>query len=721
MHHPGPPRFVSVGESVELAPRNPDPDEEYRWSIDGAPAESAFEGSDKLPVGTPAGYPVSERREGERGPVVHFSPDVPGTYVVELDAPDGVHSLTVRAFPDERRDARFSIPAEDLPIPESKRDSTPVSVSGPFNNHLLATDRPRRVGDEYVLDARLRPGEHTASFAVNDDLAEGVRTTVVVDGPGRPRIRLDATLEGDEIAVAATPKSAPDSGYSNDDLPVEFYLDGRDELDDDDVTVDGRELRVPTDDLPERARIHAVTAGERRSIGDTLVLGATDSDSVSVEHPNDPPEWAESPTVYEIFVRSFAGETLPTTFGETERRVEYLESLGVDCLWLTPVLASPTTHGYHITDYFDTADDLGSREAFESLVSRCHESDIKVVFDLVINHTSRDHPAFQLHSAGVDAYADHFRRVDGDRNVVDTDWASVRTEGDDIPEYYFNWQRIPNLNYDSLAVRSWMLDVVDEWADVVDGFRCDVAWGVSHAFWKEVSDRVPEDFLLLDETIPRDADYHEGEFHMHYDTTLYETLRDVGTGEKPADAVLDALDDATWAGFPDSAVHLRYVENHDESRYIDECGEAPLRAAAAATFTVPGAPMIYYGQERGVPEQRGPMRWHDGDADLTAFHRALASLRAETPALRDGGVEPVAHEVTAGDSKTEAGDGRDGAVVAYAREDGKHRYVVVLNFAADTASVSLGEPVEPTDLISGEAVADGDEVTIDDAAVFRAH
>jgi len=63
------------------------------------------------------------------------------------------------------------------------------------------------------------------------------------------------------------------------------------------------------------------------------------------------------------------------------------------------VLASPTEHGYHVTDYYDTAADLGSREAFESLVAACHEAGIKVVFDLVINHTSRDHPVFQMHAA----------------------------------------------------------------------------------------------------------------------------------------------------------------------------------------------------------------------------------------------------------------------------------------------------------------------------------
>ncbi|KTG10940.1 alpha-amylase [Haloprofundus marisrubri] len=717
MHHPGPPRFVSVGESVELAPRTPDPTGSYRWSVAAAPEESSFDAGASIPVGTPAGYPASDVDEkaesDETGPVVHFHPDVPGAYTVELDAPDGTHELTVRAFPDERHAAQFSVAAEELPVDESKLDDTPISVSGPFNHHLMATKRPRRVGDDYVLDVQLLPGEHTAAFSVEDDLAEGVRTSVEVEGPGRPRIRLDATVEDDEVVVTATPKAAPDSEFSDADLPVEFYLDGRDELGETDVTIDGRELRVAADALSDRARIHAVTAGERRSIGDTVVLDATGSDSVAVTRPNDPPAWAETPTVYEIFVRSFAGETLPTTFGEIERRVEYLQSLDVDCLWLTPVLASPTTHGYHITDYLDTASDLGSRAAFESLVDRCHDAGIKVVFDLVINHTSRDHPAFQMHAAGVDEYADHFRRVDGDRNVVDTDWASLR-DGEDVPEYYFNWSRIPNVNYDSLSVRSWMLDVVDEWAGVVDGFRCDVAWGVSHAFWKEVRDRAPDDFLLLDETIPRDAAYHEGEFHMHYDTTLYETLRDIGEGEKPADAVLDALDDATWAGFPDSAVHLRYVENHDEDRYIDECDEASLRAAAAATFTVPGAPMIYYGQERGVPEQRGPMRWHDGDADLTAFHRALTSLRAETPTLREGSVEAVDYDVVTGDGKADAD-----AVTAYAREDENGRYVVVLNFSDDPATVSLGENVESTDLLSGEAVVAGNDLDVVDAVVLR--
>ena len=215
------------------------------------------------------------------------------------------------------------------------------------------------------------------------------------------------------------------------------------------------------------------------------------------------------------------------------------------------------------------------------------------------------------------------------------------------PEYYLNWERIPNLNYDSLAVRSWMLDVVDEWAPLVDGFRADVAWGVPHGFWKEVADRVPAEFLLLNETIPHDPAFAEGEFGAHYETELYGTRRSVGDGEAPADAVLETLETVRRRGFPGSSVHLRYVKNHDEDRYLEEYGEGALRAAAA-TFTLPGAPMVYYGQERGATDYRGPMPWHDGDAALTAYHRSLSRCRAARPALRSGGVERLDRTVIAG-------------------------------------------------------------------------
>ena len=763
VHEPGPPRTTSVGESVELAARSPDADGTYRWRVRDAPADSdlaAGDGPDPDATGPPSSAtatggdaaldpgdgPVLRAGETVRDddPVVHLAPDAPGTYVLALDAPDGTHRQRVRAFRDERRETEIRVPAADV---ATDGDPDRVSLLWPHNENRLALDRAERDGDEWVATVRVPPGRHGFAFVPDGDRSAAFHGECEVPGPGRPRVSLDAAVvetdapaEADRLRLAAAVDPAPavddvERAGDPDALDATFLVDDRDAGPETVAAIEsraeGRTLSVPLDALPDSVRIHAVPHGERYGAAETVRVGApaTNGDdagvtaaSVGVTDPNPTPEWAESPTIYEAFVRSFAGDTLPTTFAEIERRVEYLEHLGVDALWLTPVLASPTDHGYHVTDYYDTAADLGSRESFESLVAACHDADIRVVFDLVINHTSRDHPAFQLHSAGVDAYADHYRRTDAAADVTGIDWAEL--DDGDAPDYYFEWGRIPNLNFDSPAVREWLLDVVDEWAGVVDGFRADVAWGVPHGFWKEVADRVPDDTLLLDETLPHDPFYGEGEFHRHYDTSLYETLRAVGAGEEPADAVEAALARGEWLGFDDGRSQMRYVENHDEDRYLAEYGRDALRAAAAVTFTLPGAPMIYAGQERGNETYRGPIRWHDGDNDLTEFHRRLVALRGAEPLLRDG---DVTFEGRAADVRVVEGDAD--RVTAYERTppggdgNGGDPLLVVVNFAAEPATVAVPDGVE-TDLFGdGSAVErdgeGGGRVAVDAVAVLR--
>jgi glycosidase len=337
--------------------------------------------------------------------------------------------------------------------------------------------------------------------------------------------------------------------------------------------------------------------------------------------------------------------------------------------------------------------------------------------ELVVVEGDLDEYGVEADKQGDAEPADYYERVPADpdesaRDATDTD--DVDWAGEGAPGYYFNWTRIPNLNYDSLAVREWMLDVVEEWAPLVDGYRADVAWGVPHGFWKEVRDRlkaVDPEFLLLDETIPRDPQFHENEFDAHYDTALYGALREIGQGEAPAETLFDALDANHREGFPESSLLLRYVENHDETRYLEACGRSALPAAAAATFTLPGAPMIYYGQERGVAEQRGEMKWYDGDDDLTEFHRHLSELRSERSVLRRGDVDRVEWEC--------ADSASPDPTVAYARDDGDSRVVVVLNFGEEPREVALGEPVGTTDLLTGESVGTGDGVEVEDAVVLE--
>jgi glycosidase len=630
-HHPGPPRFTSVGATPlgellhgsgtdtnlspldvelsgvdgDLAPFDPDREGSYSWSVLDSPSESSAGAGDT--------------------PVVHFEPDVPGEYTLELDAPDGTHELTVRALPEEDQ------------------------------------------------------------------------------GDPQPRVTLHAQEDGDQFVLEADARPSPAGDNTVEDLDVEFYVDDRDTLDGS-LSVDGHTATVPTDAVSDTARIHAVAVGDRHSVADFVRL---ESDG-STAHPNDPPAWVEDSVVYEIFVRRFDDDV---TFQTLEDRLDYLDDLGVDALWLTPMLDAHShrdetqpggPHGYDVIDYFEAAEALGTNEDYQSLVDACHERDIKVIFDMVINHTAREHPYFRAakRGTGTDEAGQEFYR-----QLYEWDF------GDTALTYAY-WQGIPVVDYDSLALRSWLLAVVDHWQEVVDGFRCDVAWGVPRSFWKNVRDRVktrdPE-FLLLDETVPWHSDFAEDQFDAHFDYGFNETLRAIGRGDEDATAVNDVLDDRAAKGYPDHTTFFNYVENHDMERYLSIGDKASQKAAGAATFTLPGAPMIYYGQETGVGDQRGTMNWDSIDEDLQTHYENLIAAREELPELQSAAdTQPV-----------ELADRPEG-VVAYARQAEDGQVLVVLNFESGDATVSLPDGVETTDLLTDSDAADGSGVTVDSAAVFRA-
>jgi len=681
MHHPGPPRFCTVGDSVELAPRQPDPAlaDAFTWTLTAAPPDSDA--------------------TVETGPVIHFAPDEPGVYRLELDAPDGTHTQTVRAFPDPRRPAQFACDPDRLPDHEFED----ISVAGTFNDHRFGADTPRVEHGEYVFETELPPGDHKAMFVPGMRRDQAVDAHCTVEGPEKPRVTLDALVEDGTVRIEANPLPGPTTGESAADLDVEFYVDDRDRgALGRDLDVEGTVATMPLSTIEDSVRVHAVAVGSRHSVADAVAI---DGDG-HVEHLNDPPEWIGDAVIYEVFTRSFAGAA-DTTFREIERRVPYLEWLGVDCLWLTPILESVSPqrgddapggpHGYDTLDYFKTAGDLGTREDLESLVETLHDHGIKFIFDLVVNHTARSHPHFQLADAGVDEFREWYEFEDGEA------------------QFYFNWYNIPNLDYDSLAVREHVLSVVEEWADVVDGFRCDVAWALDPGFWQEVRERtraIDDDFLLLDEVIPRDPAYHELNFDLHYDTTLYGMLRGIGEGHEPAERVLDAVEATAREGFPPRAEMMRYVENHDETRYLKACGREQLKAATAATMTLPGVPLVYYGQETGMLAYRGDMEW-SADDELTPFVRRLIGLRNDRETLRRGDLREIDY-----DCDSDRG-------VAYAREHGDETLVIALNFGEQPIDVWLDVEVRTRDLVTGESVTTKDRdigttVTVEDVLVLEA-
>jgi len=687
MHHPGPPRFLSTGETTQLAPRDPAPEATYEWRIIDSP-------------------PNSDSSVGET-PVTEFTPDVPGRYRLGLDAPDGDHELTVRAFPATYEG---------------------VDVAGGSGEAIRDRDADR------------------ADIPYTAERAH--------EGIGRPRVRLDATIEADEVVVRATATPNPDSELAAADLDVTFVVDDRDVAsavaagrtnprDARRVTVDGAErvLRVPVDSVPGRLRVHAVSVARepgrepRISVADAVAIDriaggdpTVDTDPIGGVEPagatgsfridrlNQPPEWTETARVYEVYVRTFADDEEGETFDAIANRIPELADLGVDTLWLTPILENDgKPHGYNITDFFDVADDLGDREDYEALVDTAHDHGVRVLFDFVANHTARDHEWFQDAYRNPDSpYRDRYEWQDSGE-----------------PGTYFDWELIANLNHANLSVRRFLLDVVDEWAPLVDGFRCDMAWAVPDSFWRELRERVKamdSEFLLMDETIPYIPEFHEGMFDVHFDATLYFQLRQVGRGAAPAESVLDAVEQRAEIGFPDHAGFLQYIENHDETRYRVECGDAAAAAAGAAIVTLPGVPMVYAGQEIGQRGRRDPIAWDHARSEVRERYERLLKTHADHPALGPGGtLERVDYHVASGDL-TERPIQADGDtvhpedVVAFVRANQSNGLVVVLNFAPADAAIAVDTAHGRTNVVTGETcvVTDGDgteRIVVDDVAV----
>ena len=663
MDHPGPPQFLAVGDSLQLAPRDPDPDADYEWTISEAPLASEADVGDEA--------------------VEEFVPDVPGRYTATLRTPTDRYDLTIRVFPSDRR-------------PTGEGSGSGRSGMSGLSGYSGQSGSARTFQSGGVS------GSGSGSGALGESSGEG---------EGRPRIRLDATIEGEEAVVTATPTPHPDSTRDPEDLDVEFLLDDRDGITESDVEIDDRELRIPLEAIGEQVRVHAVAIGESYSVGDTVTVdrlaendlatdgGVATTGSFGVERPNDPPEWGTDVTLYEIYVRGYAAddEEADTTFEALENRLDYMEELGVDCLWLTPVLQHDgAPHGYNITDFFSIADDLGDREDYESFVDAAHDRGMSVLFDLVMNHSARDHPYFE----------DAYQNPDSEYY----DWYEWQDNGE--PGTYFGWEYIANFDFSNLEVREHLLEAVDMWADVADGFRCDMAWAVPESFWKEMRDRLKSkdpEFLLLDETIPYIADFHEGMFDIHFDTTLYFTLRQVGNGNQPAESILDAVEGRKRSAFPDHAAFMLYMENHDETRYVVECGDAATKAAAGALFTLPGIPMLYGGQELGQRGRRDHLAWDHAREEIREHYDDLIELKENHPALGENGdLERIEYE--ANDAEK---------VIAFGREGEDTEYVVLLNFGEGTETVGIDKTVDATDLVTGDSIAAEEGLTVEDVAVVE--
>lgn len=356
--------------------------------------------------------------------------------------------------------------------------------------------------------------------------------------------------------------------------------------------------------------------------------------------------WWNDAVFYELFVRSFYdsnGEGNGDLQGLIAR-LDYLndgdpntaDDLGITGIWLMPIMQSPSYHGYDVVDYTTVERDYGTNDDFRALVAAAHARGIRVIVDLVLNHTSSSHPWFIDASAGPNARRrDWYVWSDEDPGFIGP-WGQTvwhRRGG----EFYYAvfWEGMPDLNYRNPEVTAQMQEVARYWLEEMgaDGFRLDAArhlieegdsqadTAATHAWWADFdrfTDEISPTVLTVGEVwadTQAVAPYvANNELDLAFEFSLAEAIVDSVAVNTPT-AFRDRLRRVLSAYPPGQ--YATFLTNHDQDRVMSQVGGNAEKARLAATIllTLPGVPFIYYGEEIGMtgrkPDEyiRTPMQW----------------------------------------------------------------------------------------------------------------
>ena len=462
-----------------------------------------------------------------------------------------------------------------------------------------------------------------------------------------------------------------------------------------------------------------------------------------------PVNWWNDAVFYEVFVRSFYdsdGDGIGDISGLIEK-LDYLndgdpnttDDLGVTGIWLMPVMQSPSYHGYDIVDYYQIDDEYGTNEDFLRLMDEAHARGIRVIVDLVLNHTSSQHPWF------IEA-----RNPDSDQRDWYI-WADESANGwhqsGDAYYYGWFWSEMPDLNFENPDVTVAMQDMMRFWLEDMgaDGFRLDAIkhliedgrilentpathdWLAEnfYPFYKRINPEaiaVGEIWSTTDDIAP----YVGDEMDLAFEFALAEAiLQSAQTGQKVhIERAMPMIEEAYPPG-----QYATFLANHDQTRTRSRLlNDEQAKVAASLQLMSPGVPFIYYGEEIGMqgdkPDEniRRPMQWDEtggystgeawhpyfddfqerhvagqnGDPNsLINHYRELIALRNEHNALRNGDWLMVET-----DQKS---------IYAFLRYDNESAILVLVNLRnkpAEEYSLMLGEgpltAVSNSTIIMGE-------------------
>lgn len=363
-----------------------------------------------------------------------------------------------------------------------------------------------------------------------------------------------------------------------------------------------------------------------------LTLPAMSAPAAVVDMPHVP--WSRQAVIYQINVRQFSPEG---TLMAVQAQLPRLKALGVDILWVMPwqPIGKKNRKGtlgsyYSISDYTAINPEFGTLDDAKAFVTAAHQLGFKVILDWVANHTAWDHPWATAHK-------DWYKL-----NAQGEVYAVTFNEGQPSEEH---WDDVVALNYKSEPLRAAMIDAMAFWVREtgLDGFRCDVASLVPTDFWvrtRKALDAIKPMFMLAESDA---IELHtSGAFDMTYSWDLADQVfKKIGKGEDGA-TLLKAWLARQPAGYPAHAYRMRFTANHDFNSWhgtdAELYGDA-YQALAVLTFTLPGMPLIYNGQESRLTRrlaffEKDPIDWKDHE--LTGFYQQLTALKKTHPALAAG-------------------------------------------------------------------------------------
>lgn len=370
-------------------------------------------------------------------------------------------------------------------------------------------------------------------------------------------------------------------------------------------------------------------------------------------------QWWKRSVIYQIYPRSFAdsnGDGIGDLNGITDH-LDYLKELGIDVIWLSPVYQSPNAdNGYDISDYRQIMQDFGTMEDFDRMLAEAHRRGIKIIMDLVVNHTSDQHRWFVESRSGVDSpYRDYYIWKEGRDGQEPNNWGadfggSAWSLDEKSGMYYlhcFSPQQ-PDLNWENEQVRNEVYDMMKWWLDKgIDGFRMDVISMISkdqsfpdgpvenglygnhkpyvcngprvHEFLREMNEKVLSKYDIMtvgealgatleDARLYAGEDTHELNMIFHFEhVSLGEKVNGKWTWKKVPLKELRAVLNKWQTGLEGTGWNSLYWDNHDQPRAVSRFGnDSPLyrevsaKMLAICLHMMKGTPYIYQGEEIGM-------------------------------------------------------------------------------------------------------------------------